>query len=71
MKITIKVPDMTCDHCKMTIEKSLRELSEVQKVQVDLPQKIVKISGNTEVNQVINAIRSVGYTPGEIQDIKP
>ncbi len=71
MKITIKVPDMTCDHCKMTIEKSLRELSEVQEVQVDLPQKIVKISGNTEVNQVINAIRSVGYTPGEIQDIKP
>ncbi len=71
MKITIKVPDMTCDHCKMTIEKSLRELSEVQEVQVDLPQKIVKISGNTEVNQVINTIRSVGYTPGEIQDIKP
>ncbi len=71
MKITIKVPDMTCDHCKMTIEKSLRELSEVQEVQVDLPKKIVKISGNTEVNQVINAIRSVGYTPGEIQDIKP
>lgn len=70
MKITIKVPDMTCDHCKMTIEKSLRELSEIQEVQVDLPQKIVKISGNTEVNQVINAIRSVGYTPGEIQDIK-
>lgn len=71
MKITIEVPDMTCDHCKMTIEKSLRELSEVQEVQVDLPKKIVKISGNTEVNQVINAIRSVGYTPGEIQDIKP
>ena len=71
MKLTIKVPDMTCDHCKMTIEKSLRELSQVTEVQVDLLEKTVEISGDTEVNQIISAIRSAGYTAEEVRNIKP
>lgn len=70
MKVTIKVPDITCDHCKMTIEKALQNLSETVEVEVDLPKKTVIVSGSAEVSEIINVIRLAGYTAGEIQSIK-
>jgi len=71
MEVTIKVPDMTCDHCKMTIEKVLRDVSGVSEVQVTLQEHRVRISGNAEINRIINAIQSAGYTAEEILDLKP
>lgn len=70
MRVTIKIPDMTCDHCKMTIEKALKVISGLEDVQVDLKDKNVQVSGNIQVNQVVDAIRTAGYTAGEIQSIK-
>jgi len=71
MEVTIKIPDMTCDHCKITIEKALRDVSGVAQVQVTLREHRVKVSGDTEVNQIISAIQSAGYTTEEILDLKP
>ena len=71
MKITIKISDMTCDHCKMTIEKALNSLTEIDQVKVNLEDKKAQVSGNIEVQQVVDAIRSSGYAAEEILDIKP
>ncbi len=71
MEVTIRVPDMTCDHCKMTIEKALKGVAGVTEVQVLLPEHWVRVSGNSEVNRVIQAIKSAGYTAEEIVNIKP
>jgi copper chaperone len=70
MTVTIKILDMSCDHCKMTIEKVLKVISGVEDVQVDLTDKNVQVSGKIEVNKVVDAIRTAGYTAGEIQSIK-
>ncbi|UCF63558.1 MAG: heavy-metal-associated domain-containing protein [bacterium] len=71
MEVTIKVPDMTCDHCKMTIDKALKGVAGVTEVQVLLTEHWVKVSGKSEVNRVIQAIQSAGYTAEEIVNLKP
>ena len=66
MKISIKIPDMTCDHCKMTITRALNELKGVQSVKIDLDRQVADVEGKMPVDGVMQAIRQAGYTVGEI-----
>lgn len=70
MKVTIKVPDMTCNHCKMTIQNSVNSVNDVQNVEVNLDNKLVEITGNFEVSDVVSAIQNSGYTAEQILNIQ-
>jgi copper chaperone CopZ len=70
MKVTIKVPDMTCNHCKMTIQNSVNSVNNVQNVEVNLDNKLVEITGNFEVSDVVSAIQNSGYTAEQILNIQ-
>jgi len=58
----IKVTDMTCAHCKMTIEKALDEKG-FKGVEVDLTKQVVKVdlAGKSE-DEAVQAIKDKGYT---------
>lgn len=43
-QITLSAPDITCEHCKHSIEHGLAELSGVQSVSVDIPNKQVNVT---------------------------
>lgn len=61
--VTIKVEGMSCNHCKMAVEKALNEL-EVDKVDVDLESKKVTVTfdpGKTSEDAVKKAISDAGY----------
>ena len=62
MKYQLYVPDMTCKHCKMTIENKLRRLSGIKQVFVNLEEKTVGVDGDLSLEEVKEAIREVGYT---------
>jgi len=70
MKITLKVPDMTCDHCKMAISKAIRQLDKIEDVVVDLNSKLVKVIGMPNMQEVVNAVKEAGYTVEEIVSIQ-
>ena len=59
----IHVPDIHCDHCRITLEASLRELESIDQVSVDVARKIVAVKGAAESSLVIEAIRNAGYNP--------
>ncbi len=65
----ISIEGMQCDHCKMTVEKALRELDGVTKVEVDLKNKSAVIKTNKEVDnkKITEVIRKAGYTVKEIK----
>ncbi len=63
MKYQLQVSDMTCKHCKMTIENGLRKLPGVDQVVVDLEHKTVGVDGEVSLEDIKKAIREVGYTP--------
>lgn len=65
MRYKLHVSDMTCAHCKLTIENRLKEIFGVKAVSVDLENRIVGIDGEVELEEIRRAIREVGYTPEE------
>jgi copper chaperone CopZ len=55
------VPDISCQHCKMRINKSLATVKGIQKVDIDVDKKIVDITGNFNKDDAIRAIEESGY----------
>jgi copper chaperone CopZ len=70
MKLTVKVPDMTCNHCKMTINSAIQKLNEIENVDINLDTKIVEVSGKIDVQEVVGAIKNSGYTVEQILNIQ-
>lgn len=62
MKYTFDVPDISCKHCKMTIEQALKEVPGIEKVDVSVDNKVVKVDGDVDESEVIRQIEKAGYT---------
>jgi len=58
----LKVEGMTCNHCKMRVEKALQGVSGVESVQVDLAGKEATVTGTADRAQLIKAILEAGYS---------
>lgn len=67
MKYELYVPDVTCKHCKMTIEDALQKLPGVEQVQVDIDKKVVGVDGEASLEDIKDKIRGAGYTPSGIE----
>jgi uncharacterized membrane protein YraQ (UPF0718 family)/copper chaperone CopZ len=60
---TIKVPDMTCQHCMMRITDALRKVPGIQSVSIDLNKKEVAVDSTLERQVIVDSIKRVGYQP--------
>ncbi len=61
--ITLSVPEISCDHCKMSIEGAVGELAGVDRVEVSVDTKMVDVSFDspTDRDAVVAAIEEQGY----------
>ena len=62
---TVTIPNISCGHCKMRIEKALNALNGV-KATADVPTKAVKIeweSANTSWSDIMTTLEKIGYPP--------
>ena len=59
MKVT--VPDMSCNHCVMAIQKSL--ILSGSNAKVDLTDKSVSFKDEKDLDKVVEAIKKAGYHP--------
>lgn len=66
MKNEFIVGNMTCKHCKMTIENKLSLLEGVTKVSVNIDEKTVGVDGDVSIDKIEEAIREAGYSPQRI-----
>ena len=57
----LKIEGMTCNHCKMAVEKALKEVSGVTGVQVDLAKNEAVVAGSPERAAMIEAIDEAGF----------
>ncbi len=55
------VPDISCSHCVMAIQKSL--LVNGLNAQVSLIEKAVSFKEEKDLEKVLDAVRQAGYTP--------
>ena len=63
MKYLFEVPDMSCNHCKMTIEKHLKESGLANNFKVDLEQKKVEVETTESIEKIEKLLEEIGYPP--------
>lgn len=61
---TINIEGMQCNHCKMSVEKALKGLDGVTKVEVSLENKNATIESNKEIDdkKIKEVIEEAGFT---------
>lgn len=57
---TYSVPEISCGHCKATIEAAVQSLGGVQRVEVDIDAKTVAVDGGDH-DAIVTAIEDAGY----------
>ena len=62
-EIKLAVPDISCDHCKMSIEGAVGELAGVSKVEVSVADRTVDVDFSEPLTQadIVSAIEEQGY----------
>lgn len=68
MKKVILVKGMNCQHCKMSVEKSLNELANVSNAKVDLAKNnaTVTYDGDISDDALRTAVMQAGFTATNI-----
>jgi len=61
MEYTFNVPDMSCNHCKMRIEKTMNESGKVKKLKVDLDKKNVILESDLSESDLVQLFDEAGY----------
>lgn len=62
--VTLAVPEISCDHCKSTIEGALNQLDGINRAEVSIEGKTVTVSfdeGATDVEAIRATIENEGY----------
>jgi copper chaperone len=64
METKFTVPEISCGHCKETIESTINILENVETVNVDIDQKSVEVksSSDLDLSLVSNMLDEQGYT---------
>jgi len=64
METKFTVPEISCGHCKETIESTINSLEIVETVNDDIDQKLVEVksSSDLDLSLVSNMLDEQGYT---------
>lgn len=62
-----KVEGMTCSHCKMSVEKVVMSLKNIEYAEADVNQKTLKVKGTASEQEIKKAVEEAGFSfKGEI-----
>lgn len=62
-----RVEGMTCSHCKMSVEKAVMSLKNIEYAEADVNQKTLKVKGTASEQEIKKAVEGAGFTfKGEI-----
>jgi len=60
-EVTYNVPDISCQHCKQSIEDEVSQVQGVASVEVDVEAKTVTVTGELDEQAIVSAIDEAGY----------
>jgi copper chaperone len=63
--LTLNVPDISCGHCKSSIEGAVNELTGIEKVEVHIEARTVDVAFDdaaVQVDTIVDAIEAQGYS---------
>lgn len=57
----LSVPDMTCGHCRASVESALQALPGAGEITVDLPARQVSVSGDLDADKLLAVLDGIGF----------
>jgi copper chaperone len=63
-ELTVKAPDISCEHCQHTIEGDLSKMQGISQVKVDIPQQTVLVHYDPQMitrDQIVAELDEIGY----------
>jgi copper chaperone len=63
-QITLNVPDISCNHCKMSIEGAVNQLDGIESAEVNIEGRTVAVSWDDaalKLDTIVTAIEEQGY----------
>ena len=57
----LSIPDMSCGHCKATVEKTLKTLDPDASLDFDMPARTVAVQSTAAVDAMRTALKAAGY----------
>jgi len=64
--IHFSVPEMTCGHCKKTVEEALNTLDANASVSVDLDKHEIGVSTAASAAEIMSSLKTAGYEATQI-----
>ncbi|KYZ74860.1 hypothetical protein AXX12_14855 [Anaerosporomusa subterranea] len=61
-EVVLKIEGMTCNHCKMAVEKALKAVPGVTGAVVDLEKKQATVTGSAKRDELVKAVEEADYT---------
>lgn len=58
----LSVPEMTCGHCKASVESRLAALPDAGTVTVDLTTRQVVLNGQASAESAVKALAEIGFS---------
>ncbi len=58
---TLHIPDMSCGHCKATIETTIHALDPAARIDFDMTARRISVSSSTDAAHVQAALAAAGY----------
>ncbi len=58
---TYSIPDMSCGHCKATVEKTILGLDPQATLSFDMPARTVAVQTNSDDGTLRSALTDAGY----------
>ncbi len=58
---TLHIPDMSCGHCKATIETAIKALDSSAQLSFNMETRHVQISSQVQTETLIAALAKAGY----------
>lgn len=58
---TLHIPDMSCGHCKATVEETIKTLDPDAQIKFDMDARQIELDSQVETANVQAALSEVGY----------
>lgn len=62
-KMIVKVEGMSCNHCKMNVENTLKDIAGIENAEVNLDEKLAEVDyfGSVDEDEIKDKISEAGY----------
>lgn len=58
---TFHIPDMTCGHCRATVEKTIHALDPKARISFDMPAQRIMLESGADPRVLQSALAEAGY----------